>query len=201
MSKKNKLVFGVGINDADYAINPRAKGKRVMCPFYQAWQSMVRRCYSEKYQDKHPTYIGCSVCSQWLTFSNFKSWMEKQDWVDKELDKDIIIEGNKLYSPETCVFVSAMTNTFIIDGGAKRGEWPLGVAFHKRDKKFRAQCRNPFTNKYEYLGNFTCPNEAHLAWRSRKHELACHLAELQSDERVATSMRCRYALDKSYMKS
>lgn len=196
MKKKNKLVFGVGINDADYVVQPTVNGKRGYCPFYQAWVSMLSRCYSEKYQDKKPTYIDCSVCNEWLTFSNFKSWMEQKDWKGKHLDKDLLIEGNKVYSPTTCIFVDRMTNIFTTDSGASRGQFPIGVCFHKRVGKFRACCRNPFTKKNENLGYFTCPNQAHLAWKKRKHELACQLADLQTDERVAKVLRDRYTSDK-----
>lgn len=186
---RNKLVCGVGINDTNYVVKPTVNGKRKVCPFYLAWRNMLARCYDAKFQVGRPTYIGGSVCEDWLTFSKFKSWMETQSWQGNQLDKDILVEGNKICSPKTCVFVDAMTNTFIIDCGAARGEWPIGVYFIR---KFRAQCRNPFTKKNEYLGSFTCPNEAHLAWRKRKHQLAIQLADLQTDNRVATKLREMY---------
>ena len=100
-----KLTYGVGINDANYQVQPRIKGIKYMCPFYQKWQSMLNRAYNKKYIARQPTYIGISVCYKWLTFSNFKRWMEKQDWVGKALDKDIIYPNNKEYSPKTCYFV------------------------------------------------------------------------------------------------
>lgn len=195
MRKKNKLVHGVGINDADYVVQPTVNGRRTCCPFYRVWRGMLERCYSEKYQARQPTYIGCSVCDEWLTFSNFKSWMEQQDWEGKELDKDLLVEGNKVYSPESCAFVDNMTNNFITDNRATRGEWPIGICLHRYAGKFRAYCKNPFTKKQEFLGIFTCPNQAHLAWRNRKHELACQLADLQTDERAAKALRERYSSD------
>lgn len=191
--KKKKLVYGVGINDVDYAVQPMINGKQVICKFYRAWRDMLMRCYSEKCQAVAPTYIGCTVCNEWLTFSNFKAWMEKQNWKDKELDKDLLFVGNKVYSPNTCVFVDAVINSFTTERGAARGEWPLGVYFHKQSGKFKAQCGNPFTKNREYLGCFTCPNEAHEVWKNRKHQLALQLADLQSDERVADALRQRYA--------
>lgn len=191
MSKK--IVCGIGINDADYVVMPSVNGQQVKCSFYRAWKSMLERCYSESCQKKHPTYYGCVVCKEWLTFSNFKSWMETQDWKEKELDKDILIPGNKIYSPEACVFVDSITNTFVTKCDASRGEWPIGVCFHKRVKKFASVCGNPFLKKQEYLGYFGRPELAHLAWKSRKHELSCQLADLQTDERVASALRERYA--------
>lgn len=192
MKKINKLVYGVGINDANYKVNPIINGKQVMCPFYMVWRDRLKVCYSSKYQAKHPTYIGCTVCEEWLTFSNFKSWMEAQDWQGKELDKDLLFVGNKIYSPETCAFVSAVTNTFVTDRGADRGNCPIGVTL--RGSKFQVKCCNPFNKKNEYLGLFICPNQAHLAWKKRKHEHACQLADLQTDGRVAKALRERYAL-------
>lgn len=186
-----KLIFGVGVNDADYFVNPRVGKKRVMCQFYQCWHNMIRRCYSAYCQARQPAYIGCSVCEEWLTFSNFKAWMEKQDWEGKELDKDILFKGNKIYSPETCVFVCPSTNLFTITCTASRGEWPLGVDLYKATGKFKSQCSNNFTKKKEHLGYFSTPDEAHAAWKKRKHELACQLADLQTDQRVADALRSR----------
>jgi len=191
-SRRAKLVCGVGINDADYTVQPVVFGKQVMCPFYETWQSMLRRCYSATLQAKYPTYIGCSVAPEWLNFMTFRAWMIRQDWVGMELDKDLLIPGNRVYGPQTCVFVSAKLNKFTTGHAAARGEWPLGVYWHKRDGKFRAKCCNPFTGKQEYLGYFTCPDAAHEAWRARKHQLALQLAEQQTDPRLAAALSIRY---------
>lgn len=188
-----KLVCGVGINDADYVTQPKINGKQVCCKFYSVWLHMLRRCYSENYQNKKPTYKGCSVCEEWLTFSNFKAWMEKQDWQGHDIDKDILVKGNKVYSPETCVFVTALVNTFIISNDSSKGEHPIGVTWHKRDMKFRALCSNPFSKKQECIGYFDDAHNAHLAWKKRKHELACQLADIQDNPRVAEALRTRYA--------
>lgn len=195
MRNKNKLVFGVGINDVDYVVHSRVNGKQVVSQSYRKWKNMLKRCYSEKYQAKYPTYVGCTVCDEWLTYSNFEKWMETQDWVGRQLDKDLLTEGNKVYSPTTCVFVDHMTNSFVVDCRAGRGEWPIGVCFEKKNGKFKANCSNPFTGKMEHLGMFTCPEQAHRAWLKRKHELALQLADTQSDERVAKALRERYALN------
>lgn len=106
-------VCGVGINDSDYVVQKKETikgidGKRKqrlvwICPYYRAWQSMLVRAYSKSYHKRRPTYIGCSVSEEWKTFSNFKSWMEGQVWEGKQLDKDLLVEGNKVYSEETCV--------------------------------------------------------------------------------------------------
>lgn len=187
-----KLIYGVGIKDVDYVVQPTINGKIVSCKIYLTWASMLQRCYNIKYQSRQPTYIGCTVCSDWFMLSNFKQWMDGQDWQDKQLDKDILFKGNKVYSPETCVFVSGYLNKFTTDSGAIRGDYPIGVSWDENRSKFMARCNNPISNKTEHLGRFACPNQAHQAWRKRKHELACQLAELQDDPRVAAALRTRY---------
>ena len=194
---KSRLVEGVGINDADYSVSRYEDGKEVWrCPFYETWTSMLKRCYSEKTQLKNPTYKGCTVRDEWFIFSNFKAWMEQQDWEGKELDKDLLKEGNKIYCPEWCIFVDSKINSFVIDCGAIRGNHMIGVTLNKRVGKFMSQCRNPFTDegRSEYLGLFTTELEAHLAWKRKKHEHACALAESEycNDPRLAEVLRTKY---------
>lgn len=78
---------------------------------YEVWSSMIRRCYSTKSQEKHPTYKGCSVCNEWHNFQNFSEWFEFNYSAGLHIDKDIKIKGNKIYSPETCIFVTQSINT------------------------------------------------------------------------------------------
>ena len=199
--KKEKLVQDVGINDADYIVaiketigyeNGKQKQKLVwICPFYKKWESMLKRCYSTKYQENYPTYEGCSVCEDWLVFSNFKHWMENQDWEGKELDKDLLIMGNKVYSPQVCVFVDQKINSFIIEPRASRGEYMIGVYWHKEKKRFRAQCRDG-SGKNKHLGYFDTELEAHKAWLAFKLEQAKILAAEQTDPRVAKALIERY---------
>lgn len=200
--KTKKLVHGVGINDADYVVRKNETNKvngvrklRVVwrCPCYQTWVDMIARCYSARQQERRPSYKGCTVSAEWLTFSNFKSWMEKQDWEGKQLDKDILFEGNKIYSPETCVFVTRKVNMFTVDRGSDRGEWLIGVNWYKPLEKFQASCSNPFTKKRDHLGYFTYEQQAHNAWARRKLELARLLAAEQSDPRVAKALIDRYS--------
>lgn len=201
--KPRKLVCGVGINDAGYAIQRKetigyVNGKRRQktvwaCPYYRAWKNMIERCYSAKKQERQPTYAGCTVAAEWLTFINFKSWMKKQNWEGFCLDKDLLFQGNKIYSAETCVFVTGAVNSFTIDSGAVRGEWLIGASRSKSTGKFQSRCNNPFTKKYEHLGYFACELEAHQAWLKRKLELAKELAAIQTDQRVAKALIDRYA--------
>jgi CRISPR/Cas system-associated endoribonuclease Cas2 len=160
-----KLVYGVGVNDLGYRVHvreelPKSGGKRIqktvfLCKYYEVWKDMLKRCYSEKYLERNPSYIGTSVCNEWLYATAFKKWMEKQDWQDKSLDKDIIVPGSKLYSPETCAFVLPATNLFVTARDACRGDYPIGVHLVKRTGKYKAYCGNPLTRKREYLESTT----------------------------------------------
>jgi len=188
--------FGVATNDADYPISKYektgSKKKQIwICPFYSKWNQMLTRCYGTPRLLEFPSYKGAYVCEDWLLFSNFRSWMEGEDWVNKHLDKDLLGDG-KEYAPDKCAFLHPKVNTFLCDSAKSRGEFPLGVT--KSGTYFTSRCNNPFTSKTEYLGSFDCPPEAHLAWKKRKHELACQLADSDyvEDERVAQALRTRY---------
>jgi len=195
------MVYGVGINDAGYTVrkqiecgyvNGKRKRKVVwVCPYYQMWTGLLGRCYSERNLKDYPTYIGCTVCEEWKRFSNFKAWMEQQDWEGKHLDKDILFPGNKVYSAEKCVFISPFVNTFVVECTSLRGKWPIGVYLNSNNK-FQAQCQNGFTKVNEYLGSFDTPEEAHGAWLTRKLELDKLLAAEQGDPRVAKALVERY---------
>lgn len=88
---------------------------------YGVWCSMISRCYSSKSLEMHPTYKGCSVAKDWHNFQVFAKWFE-DNYVDGyQLDKDLLVVGNKVYSEDTCVFVTPKINLFITDSAAKRG--------------------------------------------------------------------------------
>lgn len=197
MGRKRVLTYGVGVNDASYLVvkHEHVNGKRVAiwrCPVFQAWRRMLERCYSERFQILWPTYVGCKVQEEWLLFSNFRGWMIDQEWHGKVLDKDLLVRGNKLYSQNTCVFIPEALNLFLTDHGRFRGDCPIGAYWDKSKGKFMALCRDPFTKKQEKLGGFSNPEEAHEAWRKRKHEIAIIYAGMQKDPRVATALMTRF---------
>lgn len=201
--KPRKLVYGVGVNDADYVVRRMetieyVDGKRKrrlvwQCTYYSVWTAMLRRSYSAKFQERHPTYKDCTVSEDWLTFSAFKAWMEKQNFEGLQLDKDLLFIGNKMYSSATCIFVTGVVNKFVTDCRAARGELLIGVSWDKENAKFQARCHNPFTKKLERLGRYTCEQQAHQAWLKRKNKLAQELAAIQTDPRVAEALLKRYS--------
>lgn len=207
MRARNKLVHGVGVNDAEYHVQEYdSNNKRIwVCPYYDRWVGVLRRSNSKKFFNKSPSYKGCTISESWKTFSNFASWMDSQDWVGKVLDKDLVKWDNRMYCEEYCVFITNELNTFIIDRKRDRGDLPIGVT-RKNTRgvfkgKYSARCMNPFNRTRDYLGDFNDPWEAHEAWRARKHSLALLYADMQTDPRVAEALRTRYLPDSPYLQS
>jgi len=174
------LISGIGINDIE---GDAAENKSHA---YRSWKSMLSRCYSEVYQRNKPTYIGCTVSDEWLTYSNFKRWMVSQCNNDGHLDKDLIVAGNKHYSSETCVFVDRQTNTILINRSRDRGKWPQGVSLKKGSSLFVSHCNE--NGKRIYLGCFKTPAEAEKAYLQYKSNIVKKCALRQQDIRVMNSL-------------
>lgn len=184
-----KSIYGVGRNNASYKTEIMIDGKRIACPIYLVWVGVIQRCHDPKIYIKHPTYVGCTVVDEWLTFSNFRAWMIKQDWQEKQLDKDILIPGNKKYGPDTCVFVDKATNCLLTDSGASRGKWPKGVSYNKQRGKFTA-CVS-IDNKLNFLGYFNTSEQAEAAYKSGKAVVIARAAIKQDDLRVFDALMNR----------
>lgn len=179
-----RLVLGVGINDAGYVVNRTEGGNKWRCPYYKTWLAMLERCYSKP--NKRRDYVGNCVCREWLTFSAFKAWMEKQDWKGKQLDKDVLVVGNKHYSPETCLFVDSTVNGLLKTAKAIRGDLPIGVSRHKKGGAFEAKIS--INNKQVRLGFFKCPKQAHKAWVKAKVARIIEVAREQEDKRIVSGL-------------
>lgn len=182
-----KLVCGVGINDAEYSVNHVSGGRRSQCPFYERWASMLNRCYGKSYQTKYPTYIGCSVCDEWLVFSVFKLWMVSQDWKGMHLDKDVAIPGNKIYSPECCRFITPALNSLLNDSKSTRGDYSIGVYFRKDTGKYKAQISD--LGDYKFLGYHDTESLASSAYAKAKRDIILRFALEQGDEAISRGLR------------
>lgn len=180
-----RKVCGFGVNDISEGVSHVVDGKRVVVPFYAAWKSMIQRCYSDKFQNRCPTYVGVEVCTDWARLSTFKEWFDTNSVSGWQLDKDILTD-EKIYSPSTCIFIPRWLNTFIIGSGASRGAHPIGVCFDVGCGKFKSSCRNGLTGVVEHIGYFDSPDAAHQAWKSRKLEMAINMKrEMDAiDERI-----------------
>lgn len=195
--KGERRVFGVGHKAPSTKVY--AFENKVMlwkCPYYVLWTSILRRCYSEVYLLKNPSYRGCVVEEVWHTFENFKSWVQenrnKMGFLDKtlELDKDFLGDG-KTYGPEECVFIPSWLNSLLND---RQGDshLPLGVYFNKAIGKYKAQISN--RGEREFLGYFDNAYEAHRSWQKRKVEILMlarkkYLLSPYQDERVGAAIK------------
>ena len=124
--------WGGYIGEGKYTIFKN--GKQTECG--KKWMSMLIRCYDKEFHKKEPTYTDCEICKEWLNYQNFAEWFYKNYYeISNEkmcLDKDILIKGNKIYSPQTCIFVPDRINKLFIKSDAIRGEYPIGISYHKR---------------------------------------------------------------------
>lgn len=183
------MVRNWGINDADYVVQSVSEdGKRDVCPIYQCWRNMIKRCYYPKIQVRYPTYIGCQVDERWRSFMTFREWYLEQDSKPGDhLDKDFLGDG-KLYSPETCCLIPGWLNMLFTNRGAKRGDWPQGVSSNKRDPKYYAHIR--CKGKTIHVGYFDTPEEASAAYLEVKATYVEELlVEFPQPLRVAAGVR------------
>ena len=143
-------------------------GKPTKC--YITWRNMLMRCYDPKYQEKQPTYKGCTVCPEWHNFQVFAEWYyshyyEVGNNEQMTLDKDILNKGNKVYSPNTCVFVPQSINSLFTKRNNERGEYYIGV--YKKGNKFVAHLSKG-NGKLIHLGMFNNSKEAFQAYKEHK---------------------------------
>jgi hypothetical protein len=142
---------------------------------------MLLRCYDEAHRKKFPTYIGVACVDEWHDLTNFKSWFDVSNYRDGyHLDKDILVSGNKLYSPETCCFVPPRINTLLIKRDSDRGACKLGVYFHEGAGKYVAQLSDGSRGRI-YLGSFETEQEAFAEYKSAKEKMVKELAHAYYD--------------------
>lgn len=181
-----KTIYGVGINDFDGTVSYKKNGKRVNIKQYRIWHDMMRRCYSELFHIKRPSYTGCTVCNEWVYFSKFKMWVDNMDIDGLHLDKDLLIEGNKVYSPETCLFVTPQVNAMVANLKAKSNALPTGVYAHSSGK-YASQI-----SKYKsikHIGLFGTPKEALAAYNKERINYAMELSEAEENPIVKAALK------------
>ena len=168
-------VYGVGYLGYENAVDENGKSLKS----YETWKNMLERSYSGKY----PTYKDCYVCPEWHNYSNFKEWFDNNYYeIPNEkmaLDKDILYKGNKIYSPDTCVFVPQNINTLFIKSNKARGKYPIGVYFNKNANKFIAKCNIFYNekNQRKYLGCFNTIDDAFNAYKEIKESNVKQMAD------------------------
>lgn len=187
-------VLGVGVIGIKYLSSIKHKTIKE----YTIWKAVLTRCFDDKYKNKKPTYKDVTCCEEWLLFENFYEWLHSQKnfnrWYNADgwaLDKDILVKGNKVYSPETCCLVPQSVNALFLKRNLIKNNLPVGVS--KKDKGYIAQCQNPFTNKNEYLGYRYTPEETFLLYKIYKEELIKQVAQIEYNNGNITK-RCYEAM-------
>lgn len=143
---------------------------------YNIWNGIIIRCYTDR-RPSAISYVGCCVCEEWLTFSNFYKWFSNplngyQDGYD--IDKDVLIKGNKIYSPRTCCFLPPELNKVFIKGKARRGVYPIGV-YPLPSGRFASRIQ--IKGKQVHIGTFDCIEDAFNAYKATKEQYIKELAE------------------------
>ena len=168
-------VYGVGIIGAKYPVSEGGRDTKE----YTLWKNMLKRCYSDAYKKKRPTYECCEVSDNFKNYEYFYEWCHKQIGFNNKgwhLDKDLLTKGNKVYSENSCVFIPAEINTLLIKCTASRGENLIGVYWDKKGKAFVAMV-NKNKGRSEYLGYFKTETEAFNAYKKAKEAFIKEQAE------------------------
>ena len=141
---------------------------------YTVWYSMLQRCHNSKIHKQKPTYSGCAISDNFKSLTYFLDWAKQQvghnsrDGEGRKfnLDKDILIKGNKVYSEDTCCFIPGEINVLFGSSRATRGANPVGVYYDKVRENYQAYVR--VNGKKCALGRYTTSEEAFYAYKKAK---------------------------------
>lgn len=177
-----KTVYDVGyVGEGDYKIT--FNNKRT--PTSNTWKNMLQRCY--RGSKTHPSYGEVTVVNSWHDFQIFAKWFEENYTKGWHLDKDILVKGNKVYSPENCAFVPPEINYLFIKCNKSRGEYPIGISLvHNR---FQVTIRK--NGKTHNLGRFHTIEEAFQVYKVAKENYIKEVADKWKpyiEERVYNAM-------------
>lgn len=143
------------------------------------WSSMIYRC------GKHKSYLDCNVSEEWLIFDNFYKWMITKDFKNKELDKDIILPGNKIYSKDTCCFVYRSINLLFRETDC--AYFGKGITYNTRQDSFSSTIT---INKVRhFLGCFKTAKEAKDTYNIERNNYINYLADIEIDKDISRGMR------------
>lgn len=118
---------------------------------WKIWSGMLERCYT----DRQISYANCSVCEEWHNYYNFKLWYDKHKYDINErleVDKDVLKNGEKIYSPNTCLLLPRTINGYIASATCRKKDGlPTGVYKQKNGlfkviKNFDGRQEKRFTN-------------------------------------------------------
>lgn len=176
-----RLTYRVGFNSGG-KYKTEESGRRLKV--HQVWREMLRRCYGKRVRPRDTTYLDCTVDERWHDFQVFAEWYINHEYSDLgyQLDKDILVSGNRVYSPDFCCFVPAELNSLLTSCAKVRGALPQGVCWDKQHDRYRAQMN--MNGRYKYLGLFNCVDEASEVYKTTKEDYVKEKA-LEWQDRIA----------------
>lgn len=171
----HRTVFGVGyLGEKGYQAHHKGKSTHA----YSTWFSMMRRCYCEKSKILQPAYIDCTVDEEWHNFQNYAEWYYNNPYakVGWCLDKDIIVQGDRVYHKDYCTFVPQEINASVIYKSTTKYGLPRGVSKHRYDSsKYTAYVWDKHESKYK--GVYETPEEAYAEYVRGKKKKFLDLVE------------------------
>lgn len=179
------MVYGIGTNDLRgiHKVCWIENGIRHDCIIYKTWQSMLGRITKES------SYSDTKISPDWLYFSNFKTWYEKQYiGTNYQLDKDLLSLGSNTYSPTTCLFIPCELNSAINFVRVKRGSLLLGVSRHRTT--FRTSYISVEGTRHQK--NFSSEIEAHHFYLQKKIEYIQSFKLKYPDFNIYIDNYCEY---------
>lgn len=160
----------------DYKVNgrwiqgSRQLGRMISTVSGYSWCNINSRCGNR--DGRCPSYITCT--NDFTDFQEFAEWHVSQVGYGKgwQLDKDILIKGNKSYSPSTCILLPRELNVLFTKRKSHRGEYPIGVKM--RSGRFPASITSGSVS--QHIGTYDTPLQAFLAYKVRKESVIKALA-------------------------
>lgn len=144
---------------------------------YAHFHSMFNRVFGKSALKHRETYRDCNIDEHFHNFQVFAEWCNKQVGFSEDgwqLDKDILIKGNRTYSPMACVFVPNAINC-IFAAGTKNDTLPKGVYW--KPKRACYVSAVSVDNKFKHLGYFNTIDDAKAAYDKAKIDEVCRVAE------------------------
>lgn len=161
-------------------------------PHYIKWCTLLTRCYHKKSVDRRLTYKDCRVCEKWHNFQNFAKWFEENYIEGFELDKDILVKGNKIYSPETCCFVPHEINNLFTKSNSARGKYPIGVTEVPNNTVFfRYRCAVSIEGA-KSSKSFPTPEQAFQEYKTKKEQHIRKIANKWKDQITEQTYNAMY---------
>lgn len=169
IESRKRLKYGIATNDM-------LNQEKTKC--YKVWDGMLQRCYNPTRRKKWPSYENCTICKEWLVFSNFKEWFDENYIDGYHLDKDILSVDAKTYSPYTCAFIPPRLNTMLshtvdVNGGVMKNKRSYAVS-------------TTIDGVHFYEGGYNTEAEAHLAYAKLRLNRLFDTASEMFDEQEIT---------------